>query len=381
MHTARLATFGFLAWCGLFAGRAYAEQCEAPCLAYELSAAVENDFTRFGTPEPGTSNDLYPDIEAGLAYHPLDWLVFTGVLKAEPIEELPVGNWREFSDVGVYAEQLNASVLLDHLILTAGKIHPQFGLAYDVTPGLHGTDVAEGYELNERNGGNVAYRFDVLEIEHRINVSAFTVDRTLLSDSLLTSRGLSKLEDGGAGNNDGISSVAVSLDGCVGVAPADCYEMGDAGYELAGRWQTARGSNNDELGAVATVFKSLTLDEVDRITLLGEGAYFRDFEASDDNAAFLTAAVAWRHNDTTYSLAYGHETLFATDSANIQTDLIDVTVKQGLAEQYSLAGEIWSVAIGYTFSRDDGQNASTLGIRLEADIDGVHSLASSSADN
>ena len=29
-----------------------------------------------------------------------DWLVFTGVLKAEPIQE-PVGNWREFGDVGV----------------------------------------------------------------------------------------------------------------------------------------------------------------------------------------------------------------------------------------------------------------------------------------
>ena len=62
----------------------------------------------------------------------------------------------------------------------------------------------------------------ILGIEHEVNVSAFTVDRTLLSDSLLTSRGLSKLDDGGAGNSDGISSVAMSLDGCLGVAPRDC---------------------------------------------------------------------------------------------------------------------------------------------------------------
>src|SRR4051812_32947312 len=53
--------------------------------------------------------------------------------------------------------QLNASILLHHVVLTAGKIHPQFGLAWDVTPGLHGTDVAETYELKERDGGNVAY--------------------------------------------------------------------------------------------------------------------------------------------------------------------------------------------------------------------------------
>jgi hypothetical protein len=62
MHPARLAIIGLGVLCSLFAGRAHAEQCEAPCLVYELSAAVENDFTRFGSPERGTSNDLYPDI-------------------------------------------------------------------------------------------------------------------------------------------------------------------------------------------------------------------------------------------------------------------------------------------------------------------------------
>ena len=102
------------------------------------------------------------------------------------------------------------------MVLTAGKIHPQFGLAGDVTPGLHGTDVAEKYELKERDGGNVAYRLDILGIEHEVNVSAFMVDRTLLHRfRVLTSRGLSKIDDGGAGNSDGISSVAMSLDGCL----------------------------------------------------------------------------------------------------------------------------------------------------------------------
>ena len=375
MRTARLAILAISVWSSLFAGRAYAEQCEAPCVAYEVNAAVENDFTRFGAPERGTSNDLYPDSEASLAFHPLDWLVFTGVLKAEPIEDLPIGNWREFGDVGVYADQLNASVLLHHLIITAGKIHPQFGLAWDVTPGLHGTDVAETYELKERDGGNVAYRFDFLGIEQEVNVSGFTVDRTLLSDSLLTSRGLSKLDDGGAGNSDGISSVAASLDGCIGVAPRDCYELGDAGYELAVRWQTANGSDHDELGAVATAFKTMSIDDLDKVTLLGEAAYFQNFDASEDNAAFLTAAVAWKHDKTTYSVAYGHETLISPDEGNTQTDLVDLTVKQALDGQYSLAGETWSIALGYTFSRDDGQNSSTLGVRLEADIDGVHSLS------
>jgi hypothetical protein len=78
--------------------------------------------------------------------------------------------------------------------------------------------------------------------------------------------------------------------------------------------------------------------------------------------------------DTTYSLAYGHETLFTADEGNVQTDLVDLTVKQALGDQFSLAGEIWNIGLGYTFSRDDGQIANTLGVRLEANIDGTHSL-------
>ena len=44
--------------------------------------------------------------------------------------------------------------------------------------------------------------------------------------------------------------------------------------------------------------------------------------------------MAWRHDKTTYSVAYGHETLFTADEGNVQTDLVDLTVTQALANQY-----------------------------------------------
>jgi hypothetical protein len=99
-----------------------------------------------------------------------------------------------------------------------------------VTPGLHGDDISGNYELEERIGAEAAYAFDAFGMEHILQASAFTTDRTALSGSVFTHRPQTHLSDGGAGNTDGVSSFSVTLDGCLGASGLDCYSNGDFGY-------------------------------------------------------------------------------------------------------------------------------------------------------
>lgn len=365
---------------------ALAGKCVTPCLKYELSKDMAIDWTRFGSPDPATSSDVYPTIEGRLTLHATDWFIMTGNFVTEPVTDLAPGDSRVFGDVGTYADELNAKLVLGDWTLTAGKIHPAFGLAWDVTPGLHGTDVAETYELTERLGGEVAYAFHGGALEYTIRASAFTADRTLLSDSAFTRRGRLALSDGGAGNTDGVSSVAVALDGCSGTSPEGCIEWGDWGFHLGVRTQQAGQAQldedgnvlpaGDETGAVAAIFRSFDVGEDSKLTLFGEAAHFWNFNGSTDNADFLTASVALTSGDVTYSLAFGHETLRTLDGTDIKTDLLDVSVDYTVPD-FTLAGEEWTIGAGYSLTRDDGQDAQTFGLHVAAAIDGTVPLGGS----
>lgn len=238
-----------------------------------------------------------------------------------------------------------------------------------MTPGLHGTDLAENYELTERLGGGASYSFEAAGLSNRMQASAFTVDRTILSESLFSNRGRVSLDDGGAGNTKGVSSVAVALDGCLGAEVDSCYDEGSFGYQLAARYQKGGAdSDGDEIGILGSLNKSISISDGTTLRLFGEAAWFRNFEGSADDAIALTASAAIEVGRATYSVAYSQQTELVAGGADASEYLVDATAMYDLGESISMIGETWSVGTGYTFDRADGEDVQVVGLKLSSEF-------------
>jgi hypothetical protein len=352
--------------------------CPAPCVDYELSAELENDWVFSADPSSLTSNNLYPTLETVVTAAPVDHLRLVGDVIFEPVLDVPPGQSEAFSDLGLYADQLYAQFEFGPFNLQAGKIHPPFGRAWDVTPGLHATDIAGNYELEERLGFDAAYAFDAFGIEHTLQASAFTTDRTVLSGSAFTHRSRTRLSDGGAGNAGGLPSLAVTLDGCLGASGVDCYSNGDFGYQLAGLYQGPGKGGLDEEGdpietfnehgVAASLNKSIAFGSKTLI-LFGEAAYFRRFEGDVDDDLFLTASGELEIDPISYSLAYTSQENLSTNSLD---QLVELAASVDLSKYLSVAGEQWSLGAGYTFEHNQDGNTDThlFGVLLTIDFNG-----------
>ena len=146
----------------------------APCIDYALSAELENDWVFAATPPSLRSNDLYPTLESAIILAPLSHVRLIGDFIFEPVKDPPPGRSTAFADLGAYVDQLYLEVEYGAFNLQAGKIHPSFGQAWDVAPGLHATDIPGNYELEERIGIGAAYEFDALGFDNVLQASLFT---------------------------------------------------------------------------------------------------------------------------------------------------------------------------------------------------------------
>src|SRR5258706_4393561 len=136
--------------------------CGAPCIDYALSAELENDWIFAASPSSLRSNDLYPTLESAIILAPLNHVRLIGDFIFEPVKDPPPGQSTAFRDLGAYVDQLYLELEYGAFNLQIGKIHPSFGQAWDVAPGLHATDIPGNYELEERMGIGAAYELDAL---------------------------------------------------------------------------------------------------------------------------------------------------------------------------------------------------------------------------
>ena len=127
----------------------------------------------------------------------------------------------------------------DPATVRVGKFDTTFSLASEFAPGINATDLVSDFDADERLGGEIILGFESIGLNHALAATAFTTDRTILSNSFFTSRGRMSLSDGGAGNTDGLSSFSIVLDGCKRSETADCYMDGEFGYKLGFRHQKA----------------------------------------------------------------------------------------------------------------------------------------------
>ena len=98
--------------------------------------------------------------------------------------------------------------------LFGGKMANNFGNAWDVTPGVLGTDLAEEYEMAENIALGGAFNGDLGEGgRHIVSAQIFFLDTSDLADSAFTRRPKPRRADGGPGNTGDFSSFSVAVDG------------------------------------------------------------------------------------------------------------------------------------------------------------------------
>lgn len=364
---------------------ALAEDCTAPCIGYAVTGELQNEWLFSAHPSSLASNDLEPTLDVTLALSPFEnFRVISATTTESVLDKEPGGN-RAFKDIGTYQEQLYGEVELGPATIQAGKFNPLFGLATNELDGIAATDLVGAYDNMERWGAQAAVTFEAMDLSHSLTASAFTTDRTALSDSLFTRCGRLNLADGGAGNVDGIGSFAAVYDGCKGGETANCFDEGQLGYRLAFRYQKAGQATveqaeeeivpQDEFAYLGAMTVRFEIDDETTLRLLGEFAYVRNLDGTPDDAVIGTGSLALEQGPVTYMATYSRQTNLIAGEPDTKEHLFDLTAVYDFGEDTSLAGETWKLGAGYSYARnDDGETGNTFNVLLSVDLEGDFGL-------
>jgi len=124
------------------------------------------------------------------------------------------GSNRYFKDEPLLARTLTVNFDGDNFGLYAGKFDPVISFDEHVLPGIYGYQVIDEYTVREKIGIGGYGKLTAGDLgTHRLDVSTFFADTTVLSNSILYERGDTDKEDGGVSNTEDFSSIAISLAG------------------------------------------------------------------------------------------------------------------------------------------------------------------------
>ncbi len=358
----------------LFATQVYAadvasEDCSAPCLAYELSIETDAEAIFARKPEHSETANVGPSDSLTLTATPVDNFNVVADFVLEPVLDADVGKVNVFEDIGLYNDELYVDYTADSFYLQMGKFTPAFSLASGELGGNYGSEFASGFDANESWAFLSAVNFKGAGINHRLSAAAFTRDRTVLSESLFTNRGRTRLSDGGAGNARGIASAQLIWDGCAGAEAADCWSDGQTGYRLGARWQKKGATNDDignpkdELAFTAAAFHKMDVGE-NSLKVLAEADYSPSIFGSPDELLVGTLGLELAMDPITYYAAFSMQN-FKAQGENGKTGFaLDVAADYAFAEN-------WTLGAGYAFvDTGDDEAAHYLNMSLTVDLSG-----------
>ena len=355
-----------------------AGDCEAPCAGYEFSAELKNDFVFAADPSFLTSNELQPTLTTDYYFAPSDnFKLFTSIANEAVVDPEP-GENAAFQGLGTYVGELYALFDFEPLALRAGKFDTVFSLVSDADPSINGANLASAFDADERWGVEGVLGFEALDINHTIAATLFTTDRTFLSESLFTNRGRFGLSDGGAGNTEGISSVAVTLNGCKGVEPADCFDDGEFGYRFGYRHQSAGHSTPDQIDEglsprseqafFAAGTANFEIADETTLRLMGETSYISHLEGDQEDALIVTGLAALDRDRMRYIAAYSQKRNFIAGEPDSREHLFDLEAIYLSGDDTPFEGASWNLGAAYTFERDEERQDTHL-FTLRATID------------
>lgn len=296
---------------------ALAEEQSYPRISGELSTEIQNDWTYSSDNPSAEINDLYPTVILGTIVELTQGFSFNLEVTLEPVEEATED--RAFKDLGGFLNIATALYETKLFSVYGGKFTPNFGIAWDLAPGIYGVDFNEDYELVEMIGFGGGINF-IAAGTHTISASTFFQDTSVLSKSVGTQRGPKRKSDGGPANTEDLSSFTLAIDG-------EFEKVAGFRYH-AGFSSLAAGEDGDsrQMGYVVGVEYAFDIGENIAIAPLAEYAYFDSAGGiKDDTAKYFTAGIAMNYKNWVASTTYQRRETKLT-SANTDDFVIDFTM-------------------------------------------------------
>ena len=332
-----------------------------PRLEVEIDIEIQNDYAFESDDPDGEFNNLFTTTEPAVGFYILPGLSIQSGLVIEEITNTQPGEDRVFDEHGIFVEQLFLLYENPYFSAYGGKFNPPFGIAWDVAPGVFGTEQAEEfYEQVEKIGFGGAVNFGGEGIggegfgEHSLSAQTFFADTTILSDAFGTERGPLRLRDGGPSNTEDLSSFTVTLDGSFPEVFAE------PGYHLGVlRQESGRGDPEDEVAVAAALTASVPLGEELAVEPLVEYVHFFDAEGQDQERDILTGGLGVTYGP--WNLALAHTSVFTdvNDPMLEDNDVHQSQVSVGHSFGFGL-----DVDLGYKFVQENDIDSHVFGVLL-----------------
>lgn len=340
-----------------FANPAIADEANKniPKISGDVAMELQNDYA-FSSDDPTVEfNNLTAKAEAGLNVAFTKEFSINAGLVFEQVQEPPVsGDDRFFDDQGLYVEALTMDYQTDTLHLSAGKMGVNFGKAWDVTPGVFGTDLAEEYELAENLGALAAYTFDLGTAgTHAITAQVFTADTSSLAESAFTRRVKTREADGGPGNTGDLTSFGFALDGG-NFATIEGLEYHAAYAHRANGTAGAPGEDRFALYAAYdfAISDAISMQPLAEFVHIGDAGGTRD-----QDQRYVTVGIGFGYDAWNAAVSGTFKT---TDpAAGSATDEEHLQVSAGYAWSNGLG-----LDLGYKRTRNGGTDTDTFGTLL-----------------
>lgn len=325
---------------------------------YELEIPVEIQFDRnYRADNPAARHSqLFATIEPAVTLRLTKELsVFVhGVL--EPMVDPGPSENRYVKDHGMYFEDITVTYQTDHFEVFGGKFTANFGRAWDIAPGIYGTDIASAnYELSERIGFGGSLPIPVqVGGQHRISASTFFLDTSPIAHSVGRSRGTRNMADGGVSNTEDFSSFAIALDGgAFRSLPSVAYHLA---YSRQGAGQNGNADQNGVAAALTWAHKlsnDLSIDPV-----VAEWIYLDDaagMSGQDRTIFTLGARMNWR----SWNIALSYTGRETNSPAGADTEDMHFQISAGYALDFGI-----SVDVGWLIDETDESQTHTAGVLL-----------------
>lgn len=316
--------------------------------------------TTFDSDDSGAEiTDTFATVETSLDFNLSEIFTVHTDLVLEPVLDPDPFEDRFFEDHGGYVETLHLIVNLGQFTLLGGKINPAFGTAWDVTPGIYGTDFAEDYELTERIGVGGSYTFDGGDAgQHVLQTAVFFTDTSALSNSAFTRRGQLSVADGGASNTEDFSSFAIALDG------GEIASLPGFSYHVSFRHgEAGDGDVSDETGFAIGARQEIETADGTNFELNGEVAVFDNLDGGENDALYATAGLAVARDEWFGATSFTLRDLSGGPAGtNFDDKLFQATVGREVFENASLAA-------GYKFAEEEEVESHTIGVLFAYETD------------
>ncbi len=324
-----------------------------PSVSGEILLEVQNDWVYDSDDKDDKINDLFATVEPTLRLGMLEGLWLELGLVLEPVEAPDPGEDRYFDDHGLYAETLSLNYDHPWFFVTAGKFTQNFGIAWDLAPGIYGTDFAEDYELSERWGLGGGLRVSGDFGTHELSAGVFFLDTTILSASVLTNRGRTERSDGGPSNTRDPTSFTIALDG------EQIPAAGDFRYHLAFAYQsTELPGEADEKGFVIGLDYATSITPELEATPILEYAHFFDTGGVDGaDGDYFTAGVRFGFREWQAVALFANRAVDIASARDIDDNMLEFSL--GYEFDFGLG-----IDAGWRFMEQGGADSQTFGVLL-----------------